>query len=277
MMHLIVRLVVVAVLSAQAIGAQPTPIVDARSTYTVGPSDVLKVTVFNESELTGSFRVDNDGSISYPLLGRLPVQGKTSRQIEEALRKLLLDGYVRNPQVSVEVDQFRSRTIFIIGEVRNAGKYPLQGEMTLLEVLALAGSVTTDASSEILILRPRDGTITGPIGPDDQAEQIRANLDDMKVGRMSANVPLQDGDTIYVPAAERFYVSGHVRNPGSFKLMRGMTVQQAIAVAGGLTDRGSDRRIKIRRVEGDQQKLIDAKLTDMVLPGDTIIIAQRLI
>ena len=277
MTQLLFAILLAASQSTQATSAQPSRLPDARSTYTVGARDVLRITVFNEAELTGSFRVDNDGSIAYPLLGRLQVGGKTARQIEETLRKLLLDGYVRNPQVSVEVDQFRSRTIFVIGEVRSAGKYPLQGEMTLLEVLALAGSVTTDASSEILVLRPRDPSVVGPVGPDDHVEQIRANLDDMKLGRLSANIPLQDGDTIYVPAAERFYVSGHVRNPGSFKLLRGMTVQQAIAVAGGLTDRGSNRRIKIRRVEGNEQKLIDVKLTDIVLPGDTIIIAQRLI
>jgi polysaccharide biosynthesis/export protein len=277
MAQLLIAILLAASQSTRATSAPPSRMPDARSTYTVGASDVLRITVFNEAELTGSFRIDNDGSIAYPLLGRLQVGGKTARQIEETLRKLLLDGYVRNPQVSVEVDQFRSRTIFVIGEVRSAGKYPLQGDMTLLEVLVLAGSVTTDASSEIVVLRPRDTSVVGPVGPDDHVEQIRANLDDMKLGKLSANIPLQDGDTIYVPTAERFYVSGHVRNPGSFKLLRGMTVQQAIAVAGGLTDRGSNRRIKIRRVEGNQPKLIDVKPTDIVLPGDTIIIAQRLI
>ena len=92
---------------------------------------------------------------------------------------------------------------------------------------------------------------------------------------MSANIPLQDGDTIYVPPAERFYVSGLIRNPGSFKYVRGITVQQAIAIAGGLSERGSDRGVKLRRVTGNKQQLIDVKLTDIVLPGDTIIIRQR--
>src|SRR5574341_940789 len=214
-------------LLSQTTVAQPSRSTDTRSTYTVGVADVLKVTVFNEPDLTGSFRIDDDGSISYPLLGRVLVGGKTVREIEDILKKRLLDGYVRNPQVSVEVEQFRSRTIFIIGEVRNGGKYPLQGEMTLLEVLALAGSVTPEASSEILILRRRDKSVVGPASPDDPVEQLRANLDDMKSGRLSANIPLQDGDTVYVPTAERFYVSGHVRNPGSFKFTRGLTVQQA--------------------------------------------------
>jgi polysaccharide export outer membrane protein len=249
---------------------------DARSNYTVGVSDVLKIMVFNEEALTGSFRIDDDGSISYPMLGRIHVAGKSVREIEEQIRTALLDGWVRRPEVAVEVEQFRSRTLFIMGEVRTPGKYPLQGDMTLLEVLALAGSVTTEASSDVRILRPRDKT-EGPAKPDDSVEVVRVNLDDMNSGKMSANIVLQDGDTVYVPTAERFYVSGHVRTPGSFKFVRGMNVQQAIAVAGGLTDRGSSRGIKIRRLVGTEQKLIDATLTDLVEAGDTIIIRQRFI
>jgi polysaccharide biosynthesis/export protein len=286
MTHFILGFVLSASLAAQGVGvqapageqnprSQPSRSGDVRGTYTVGPTDILKVTVFNEADLTVSVRIDDDGSIAYPLLGRLAVGGRTVRDIEDMLRKLLLDGYVRNPQISVEVEQFRSRTIFIVGEVRNGGKYPLQGDMTLLEVLALAGSVTAEASSEISVLRPKSKSILGPASPDDAVEILRANLEDMKTGKMSANIPLQDGDTIYVPPAERFYVSGLIRNPGSFKYVRGITVQQAIAVAGGLSERGSDRGVKLRRVTGDKQQLIDVKLTDIILPGDTIIIRQR--
>lgn len=292
MTHLMLGLMLAASLTGQVAGVQPpapVPVpqpnsrtqparsVDVRNNYTVGPTDVLKVTVFNETDLTGSFRIDDDGSISYPLLGRLAVAGRTVREIEDVLKKLLLNDFLRNPQVSVEVEQFRSRTIFIMGEVRAAGKYPLQGDMTLMEVLALAQSVTAEASSEILVLRPKDPNAVGPASPDEAVELLRVNLDDMKTGRLSANIPLQDGDTVFVPAAERFYVSGHIRNPGSFKYVRGMTVQQAITVAGGFTDRGSGRGIKVRRAQGDSQKLMNVKMTDIVLPGDTIIIRQRLI
>ena len=218
--------VVQAPVPAPTLPSQPSRSGDVRGTY-ASTTDILKVTVFNEPDLTVSLRIDDDGSISYPLLGRLSVGGRTVRDIEDMLRKLLLDGYVRNPQVSVEVEQFRSRTIFIVGEVRNGGKYPLQGEMTLLEVLALAGSVTAEASSEISVLRPKSKTIAGPASPDESVEILRANLEDMKTGKMSANIPLQDGDTIYVPLAERFYVSGLIRNPGSFKYVRVSTIHAA--------------------------------------------------
>ena len=121
MTHLLLGFVLVTSLVAQTAGvqvpvptqnppSQPSRSGDVRGTYTVGPTDILKISVFNEPDLTVSLRIDDDGSISYPLLGRLSVGGRTVRDIEEMLRKSLLDGYVRNPQVSVEVEQFRSRT-----------------------------------------------------------------------------------------------------------------------------------------------------------------------
>lgn len=288
MTQLLLGVLLAASLAGQAAGiaapAQPAPerpqaprATDVRTNYTVGVTDVLKITVFNEEALTGSFRIDDDGSISYPMLGRISVAGKSVREIEEQIRTALLDGWVRRPEVAVEVEQFRSRTLFIMGEVRTPGKYPLQGDMTLLEVLALAGSVTSEASADVRILRPRDQKVDGPAKPDDSVEVLRVNLDDMNSGKMSANIVLQDGDTVYVPTAERFYVSGHVRTPGSFKFVRGLNVQQAIAVAGGLTERGSSRGIRVRRLVGNEQKLIEVKLTDLVEAGDTIIIRQRFI
>lgn len=267
--------------TSQPPAPQPPSGPPADSAYRVGPQDVLRITVFDEPSLSGSFRVDADGSISYPMLGRMEVAGRTVREIEADLTKALLEGYLRRPQVSVEIEQYRSRSIFIMGEVRNPGKYPLAGEVTLLEVLALAGSFTPTASREIVVLRSKDPAQGGqaPALPDDAstAEILRVDREDLQAGRATANLVLQDGDTIFVPVAERFYITGHVRTPGSYVLERGMTVQQAIAVAGGLTERGSNRRIRIRRLVDGKYREISVGLTDLVQPGDTIIVPQRLI
>ena len=253
----------------------------AQSTgYTVGVADVLKVTVFNETALSGSFRVDDDGTITYPLLGRVTVAGQSVKDIEQLLHKRLLDGYVRNPQVAVEVEQYRSRSIFIMGEVRTPGKYPLTESVQLLEVLALAGSVTPAASSELLVLRGKEGSANGPILPENAsaATVMRVSMMDLEGGNLSANIALQDGDTVFVPKAERFFVIGHVRNPGSFVLERNMTVEQGIAVAGGFTERGSTRGIKIRRQVGpDEFQEFEVKRTDRIQAGDTVIVRQRFI
>jgi len=251
------------------------------SAYTVGATDVIKVTVFNEEKLSGAFRIDVDGTVNYPLLGRLHVAGRTVQEIEALLTSLLKDGFVNRPVVAVEIEQFRSRTIFIMGEVRTAGKYPLQGEMSLLDVLALAGSLTANASDEILIFRPKDATERqAPALPDQTSnhEVMRVSLQALQHGKLAGNVMVEDGDTVYVPKAERFYISGHVRTPGSYVLQHGMTVQQAIAVAGGLTERGSTRGIRIRReVKPSEFREVNVRMTDLVKPGDTIVIRQRLI
>lgn len=276
---------VLLVLQAAAPQPQPAqgkaPSSSSVSTYVVGPGDELKVTVFDEPQLSGSYKVDTDGSISYAILGRVTIGSRTVREIEALLTKMLSEGYLNRPTVQVEVTQYRSKTIFIMGEVKTPGQYPLTGDSTLLEILAQAGSLTTNASDELRVLRPRDpATVTGPALPDDTnaAAILTVNIRDLEEGRFASNISLQNGDTIFVPSAKRFYINGQVRNPGSFLLAREMTVEQAISVAGGLTERGSKRGIKIRReIKPGVFQEVNVKMTDKVRPGDTIIVRQRFI
>ncbi len=251
--------------------------------YVIGPSDVLNIKVFNEADLSGPFSVDSDGTITFPFLGRVAVGGKTVRDIEAQLIKSLTGAYLRNPQVSVEIGNYRSRAIFILGEVKAPGKYSIEGPMTLLEVLAKAGSLTPAAGNTIIVQRYKDGLAAAvsnePMLPGDPrgGEVMRVNVTDLNEGRLNANILLQDSDTIVVPAADRFYVTGYVKTPGSFVLRPGMSVQQAIAEAGGFTERGSRRGIKILRKVKEKDVEIDAKLTDPVRANDTIVVRQRLI
>lgn len=247
--------------------------------YAIGEHDTLAVKVFDEPALSGTFRVDGDGTITYPLLGRVAVAGLTVRAVEQRLTSLLADGYLRRPQVAVEVVEYRSRSLFIMGEVRMPGKYAIEGDVTLLEVLAKAGSLTPTAGSEILIRRMKEAGAGQPALPEaqDSIEVMRVNLDDLKTGVAAVNITLQDGDTIIVEPAPRFYISGFVRNPGYYVLQPKMTVQQAIAVAGGLTERGSNRGLKVQRTENGKPVERDIKLTDPVQPNDTIRVRQRYI
>jgi polysaccharide export outer membrane protein len=252
--------------------------VTADAAYRVGPSDELKINVFDEAALSGSFRVDADGTIPYSLVGRVPVSGKTAQEIERILTTRLLD-YVRQPRVTVEVAQFRSRKVFVMGEVRTPGQYALDGDVTLLEVLALAGALTDTAGDEISVRRGKDpSSTTAAALPDDPGtvEVVRVSLAELQSGRLSSNLVLQDGDTIIVPPASRVFVTGHVRTPGAVVLRGRLTVQQAIALAGGFTERGSNRGIKVRReVSPGQFVEVDVKVTDFVQPNDTIIVRQR--
>jgi polysaccharide export outer membrane protein len=289
MTRLLASCVLAGLFAASAANAQtPAPRgADAPSTtsqavpndYIVGPQDVLKILVFDEPTMSGIFRVDADGTFQYPMLGRVQASGLKPRDIAEFLKMKLEDGYINRAQVTVDVEQFRSRSIFVVGEVRSPGKYPMTGNMTLIEALAAAGSTTPNASTEVLIVRPRNSTAAAPLTPDqvDQANVSRVSLSDLQLGKLSENVALVEGDTIFIPKAEKFYVTGQIRTPGAYTYERGLSVLQAISLAGGLTDKGSSRRIKvIRNVNGKKvEQGID--LDDSIQPGDTLIIPQRLL
>lgn len=278
---LIVTLQVAATPQAPASSAPQSPPA-SNPAYVVGPTDVLGIKVFDEPALSSNYQVDADGSITFALVGRVVVGGMTVREVEAILTKRLKDDYVRRPQVSVEISQYRSRSIYVLGEVRTPGTYSIEAQVTLLEVIAKAGSLTSAAGNTIIVQRQRDpnAPVTGPVlpGTDAGIEIMRISYDDLREGRFKSNILLQDGDTLFIPQAEKFYVTGFVKTPGSFVLVPNMSVQQAIAQAGGFTERGSRRGIKIlRKDKTGKEKELNAKLSDIVQANDTIVIRQRLI
>jgi polysaccharide export outer membrane protein len=250
-----------------------------KGNYVIGSQDVLSITVWDQPDLSGKFTVEADGSFTFPLIGRIMAGGLTLRDLEGQLRKRLADGYFKNPQVSVAVEQYRSQRIFVIGEVRTPGAYPLTGDMTLIEALARAGSTTMEAGGEAVIVRPPAGkAASAPLLPNQEeaSEVVRVNIRDLQGGQLSQNMALQDGDTIFVPRAETIYVFGQVKNPGAYPLKSmDTTVLQALSLAGGVTDRGSTNRIKIVRIVDGKKVELSAKLGDPVKPGDTIIVRER--
>jgi polysaccharide export outer membrane protein len=236
-------------------------------TYVIGPQDQLQITVTDESEMSGKYRVDTDGSITFPYLQRVPLAGLTLADAQTKIAQMLQAGYLKNPQVRVEVDQFKSRRVMVSGEVRIPGPVTMAGTtMTLLEALAAAGSPTQNASNDVIVVHP-----TKP--GEKPAESITVSRKDLELGR--ADVLLQDGDIINVPQAKRFYISGYVKNTGYYVLDSNTTVSQAIVLAGGLTDRGSDRRVKINRMVKGKMTEISVELTDKVQENDEIKIPSR--
>jgi polysaccharide export outer membrane protein len=261
---------------AQAVD-RSTAVVD----YVVGPQDVLSITSYDQAELSGKFTVEADGTFTYPLIGRFKAGGRTLREVEDGLKKRLMDeGFFKHPQVTVTVETYRSQKLFIIGEVRSPGTYPLSGNMTLVEAIARAGSTLPSASGEVVIVHGGESA-TGPTMPSgenskDAADVIRINLRQLENGELSQNAALKDGDTLFVPRAQTIYVTGQVKNPAAYTLQQqNTTVLQALALAGGVTDRGSTSRITITRTVGGVKKDIRVKLTDIVQPNDTIVVLER--
>jgi polysaccharide export outer membrane protein len=244
--------------------------------YLIGPQDVLTIQVFDQTDLNGRYTVEADGTFTFPLIGRVQAGGLTLRKFETELRKKLADGYFRNPQVTVAIEQYRSQRVFVMGEVRNPGPVALTGGMTLIEALARAGSTLPSASGEVAIVRaPKD--TKGPIAPDSAAGAniVRASIRDLEAGSAKQNIELHDGDTIYVPRAESAYVFGQVKAPGAYAIQKDTTVLQALALAGGVTENGAQNRIRIARLVNGEKKEIKVKLTDLVKPGDTIIVPEK--
>jgi polysaccharide export outer membrane protein len=245
--------------------------------YSLGPGDQLKISVFGEEGMENQlYTIDSDGSITFPLINRIAASGLTVAEFQDRLKARLADGYIVRPQVAVEIVGYKSQFVFVGGEVRTPARFPMAGAMTLPEALAMAGSPKETASNEVIVTHAKK---PGPDGrvPDKAAESIHVNLKDLQLGRAGQDIFLQDGDTVFVPKAQRFYIQGQVKNGASYILEPGMTVQQAIALAGGLNERGSDRRVSVTRmIDGKLKSGIKLKLTDKVLPDDVIEIGGRI-
>jgi polysaccharide export outer membrane protein len=269
-MNVLISLLVAATLSPHpsAAAQQATTSGDiSQATYQIGPQDQLRITVLDEPSLSQSYRVDSDGSITMDYIGRVRAAGSTPADLQDRVRAKLADGYLKNPQVRVEIESYKSQSVIVSGEVRTPGKLPMTGAMTLLEALAAAGSPTSAASSELTIARRSGGDAR-------DAGVTHVNWKDLQLGK-GMDVTLQDGDLINVPKARTFFITGYVRNSGNYVLEPGTTVQQAIALAGGLTERGSDRRIRATRFTNGKSVDVSLKLEDTVQAGDTITVDQR--
>ena len=257
-------------------GQAPSTAVNPTS-YKIGLNDEIKITVFDEPDLSMMYRVDADGSLSFPFIGRVQAAGTTLAELQKRITTMLAAGYIKNPQVRVEINQYKSQFVYVIGEVRAPGKITMTGtRMTLLEALALAGSPTANASNEVIVVHPlRPDADTRKPGTESEGARISVNRKDLELGKAGQDVVLQDGDIINVPSAQHFYITGMVRNPGTYVLDPGISVQQAIGVAGGLNDRGSDRRIKISRLVNGKLTEVSVDLEDKIQAGDTLMISGR--
>lgn len=238
----------------------------------VGPGDVLQITIYGQPDLSSQVTVSADGGIAVPFLGVLTVAqespGAIARRIEAGLRK---GGYLSDPTVSVEVAQVNSRVVSILGEVQRPGRYAIENKLSLLELLALAGGLKNTADEHITVMHP-DAQASGPRAETRVVVSSRA-----APSPEASTLALHSGDIVYVPAAPLFFTYGEVGKPGAYPLEQGMNVMRALALAGGLTPRAADGSISIRRTDPKtgQMASTKAKLTDEIRPGDVIYVDER--
>ena len=265
-----------------AIVTTPVPIAaqKAPADYIIGPSDVLAITVFRQEELSSKFAVGADGAINFPRLGRIPVGGLTTQGVENEVRERLAKTLLKDPQVSVVVDQYRSQKVYVMGHVRVPQTLEFTGSMNLIDAIARSGGLTDRAGVEVLVAR---GTGSGtdnpangkPLAPNDP-NVTRISIEKLQAGDFSQNIPLLSGYIVSVPEAEKVFVEGQVARTGEYPIRPGMTVRQVIALAGGITDLGSDTRIEItRKADGKITVMKNVKLEEVVRNGDMIKVPKR--
>jgi protein involved in polysaccharide export with SLBB domain len=232
--------------------------------------DKLTIAVFNAPPFSGTFRVGADGAIQYPELGAIKVAGLTPLEVSAELTRRLSASYIRNPQVTVEVESSPTKKVTVSGEVRAPNVYPFGGDLTLLDAVTLAQSVTEKAADEVLVYHGGSGS----------SEPLRVNLREILDGRsMAHNLDLHDGDVVVVPAAEPVYVKGEVNAPGAIYPKGGTTIEESIVLAGGIKPTGSYKKIKLQRSENG--KLQDVKFkdykTETVQPGDILTVGRSIL
>jgi polysaccharide export outer membrane protein len=248
--------------------------------YEIGRQDLLDIHVFDLKELDQTVRVADDGSITVPLLGRLQVAGSTKGELESLIARLLEERFVRNPQVTVFVREYQSKRVAVSGAVKKPDTYEMLGGKTLLEMISLAGGLDRDLGDQIIIFRQ---SATGG------TDRIQVDLERLVYDADPAlNLPVMPGDIIYVPTVEkvRIFVTGAVRTPNVFEVPRSepVTVLRAITLAGGTTDRASERKIQIIRtgedgarqtIEVDLRKVKRGKAEDPVLQKDDLVLVPE--
>ena len=256
-----------------AIAQQATPADPAAAKVPLlqlGPGDSVNVQVYGQPDLSTTQYVADDGTLSIPLAGNVPVGGMSPSQagskIEAALKsaKILVD-----PHVTVTVAQSRSQRVSVLGQVGTPGRYAIESNTSILDLLAQAGGISAGGSDIVYVLRQ-----------DKDGKEKRYPIDLKGLANGSGAVPtvtLQGGDSVFVPKAEQFSIYGEVTTPGRYRVEPGMTVIEAVARAGGITLRGSQHRIYIKRKQQDGKYSVDkAKQEDLVQPDDVIQVKESI-
>lgn len=243
---------------------------DKADQFRLGAGDQIKVSVFQNPDLTVETRVGEDGHITYPLIGRVRVGGMTVAAAERNIAQALEKGrYLQRPQVNIAPLQMRSMQVSVLGEVREPGRFALQTVNTRVsELLAMAGGIGA-SGADVAIL-------TGQRGGKPYRKEI--DVPALFVGKkLDQDVAVEPGDVIYVQRAPVFYIYGEVQSPGAYKIQRDMTVRQALAQGGGLTPRGSDRRLELHRRDPDGKLAVKRpRLDEPVQPDDVLQIRESL-
>lgn len=262
------HLLLAALLALCGLGTQA--LAQAKTDYLLAAGDALRIQVFQNPDLAIETRVSENGSITYPLIGSVDLGGLSiaaaEKRIADALQK---GGFIQNPQVTIVLTQIRGNQVSVLGQVSRPGRFPLETTNTRLsDMLANAGGAAPGGDDIAIVTGRRNG------------RPFRKVIDIPSIflaDKLEDDIVLQGGDIIYVHRAPVFYIYGEAQRPGSFRIERGMTIMQALAMGGGPTARGSEKRLRVHRKAADGSvRAIEPLLTDPVLSDDVIFVKESL-
>lgn len=246
-----------------------SPFAGAVEDYLLGGGDTVNITVYQQPDLATVARISqDDGTITFPLIGEVTISGLTPEAAAQKIARLLKDGgFIKRPDVALTVNEFQSQKIPVMGQVNNPGEYAIKGESRVIDLITQAGGLKDDAADVIVVVKEVAG----------KTSKYEVDLLKFHTGDMKQNIRVSQGDFILVPKMDAFYVHGEVKRPGRYRLERDMTAMQALSVSGGLSDRGSLKDMKVtRRLSNGETQKIEVELTDKLLPDDVLYVKERL-
>lgn len=246
------------------------------SGYEVGVGDSITVDAYQHSEVSGTFLVEENGSIVYPFLGNVPVAGMSTQEIARLLEQLLEKDYYVDVQLQVDVKEYRSKPVTILGEVGKPGTYYLKGKSTLTMVLADAGGLRASAGPllELRRMEVEDGKTV---------QKVYTFLtEDLRRGDSETDVEIREGDILSVSAKQLYFITGEISRPGRYEISVGMTLMQAVSQAGGVAKFASNDVELHREVDGkktiltyDLSRIRKGKDEDPPIESNDVIIVRR--
>lgn len=274
---------------------------DDSGQYTIGPGDILEITVFDEEDLHKVVIVGPDGKIRFPLINEVILGGLSIRKSEKLIEDRLSEDFFVDPQVSIIVKEYNSQRVYVLGAVKTPGYYPLTGKTTLLEIISKAGGITEMGGKTIILVRGAVGKSLDiekliekqGLSADPLRDLTRENgtgpiiIDGHKLldkGDTTLNYILSGGDIVYIPNVQQVFVLGEVKRPGGIAYRPGMTLLQAITLAGGLTEMGR-KKVLVKRVIDGKETKFKVKLNSIIkdsskdvplMPGDVIVVPRRI-
>jgi len=247
--------------------------------YAIGPEDVLEIKVWDNEDLNRTVEVSQEGTFTFPLIGKVKADGLSIFELENHIKKRLADGYLLAPQVTVNVKEYQSQKVFLFGEVKNPGSYILKRKTHIMELISQAGGLTDMAERTIKIVRHKPTGHSAETGSPEGDEENKTIIT-LDLGKYQDDITydsffVKSGDSIYIDPVPRFFITGEVGRPGEFKWKKGLTVRQAISLAGGPTQLAAEKRTRIIRVKKGKEEEHNAGMDDLVKPDDIIKVPGR--